>query len=82
MAEYIDKQIIKSDPIEFMEDVESVTFFPQTKRVEVKTFKTFMSKAGNSVKQEAGVIEKFNFDVEGLIEKVRDAVIEHRKGKK
>lgn len=78
MPDYIKREIIRSEPMEYIEDVESVTVFPISGEIEVVTYKKFLDKDGNTIRTEAGETERFKEEIPGIIDRVRRAVIRRR----
>ncbi len=75
---YIESKQLASAVVKYEEDIESVTIYPQTGEIEVKTYKRFYDSEGNIVKTEAGKTEKFKHDVSDLAKQLTDIIKQRR----
>lgn len=77
---FIEKKDIANVATYFEEDIESVTMFPQTGVVKVKTYRRFYNAEGDMVRSEAGDEETFTHDVTNMVNGLRQA-LKQRRGK-
>lgn len=77
---FIEEKQLASIAVKYEEDIESITIFPQSGDIEVKTYKRFYDSKGAVVRTESGTIEKFKQQIPEVTDRLL-TIMKSRRGR-
>ncbi|RLC88232.1 MAG: hypothetical protein DRJ03_03545 [Chloroflexi bacterium] len=69
--DFIKKVLIDDAPAYYVEDIESITIFPATKKVDVQLTRRYYTFSDVLVRTESGNVEEFTHDLTSFVNSAR-----------